>query len=484
MHDFYNRMLNVFKFTDAPFLLFGNESFKYKDIYHLMTKYNYHLKNHHQKKIVVFADKTRNAYAALYSIILSGNIWIPINPLNPENRSIEMIQLASPTIIMTDRALPPILFEYAKKNSVLIIDLSSNQPDEAMHEFNFDKNGHSKDDLAYIMFTSGSTGSPKGVPMTHGNFIPFIENALKLIPLQTGDVFCDYHDFSFDISIFYLFCSIFCKGAIAPYRSIEEVTMPIDHLIRNGVTVMATIPSTLLRIKMFARSKQIKTSLRVLFVCGEPFRLDLLEFALDKLSVPNIFNFYGLTETGVENFYHTCQRSDLEKFSNMHSIPIGKPLPGNIVAVDDESGELLLSGVQITPGYLGNVGNEKFFLKDGTRWFRTGDRVNVVDGFYFCDGRLDSQVKFKGYRIELKDIEANIRKFDGVDEAVCFIADSKLVAAIRLSHDFDVKKIREHLTLQLPSYMIPTEFYKIDTIPINRAGKIDRNAIKQMLFSL
>ena len=128
---------------------------------------------------------------------------------------------------------------------------------------------------------------------------------------------------------------------------------------------------------------------------------------MDKLRVPEVYNFYGLTETGVENFHHRCRRSDVESYADVGYVPIGLPLPNNDIRIG-EGDELWLSGCQTTPGYLGGVGADKFTELDGKRWYLTGDKVVNFKELWFCKGRLDSQVKVSGHRIELMDVEAHL----------------------------------------------------------------------------
>ncbi len=220
-----------------------------------------------------------------------------------------------------------------------------------------------------------------------------------------------------------------------------------------------------------------------MFLCGEPFRLDILEYCFKNMKVKDVYNFYGLTETGVENFYHKCHSDDLVDYREIGFVPIGKPLNGNNVRIGENS-ELLLSGCQVTPGYLGGRSAEKFEIIEGTRWFHTGDIVVKYKDVYFCKGRLDSQVKLSGYRIELMDIEAHLRMIEQVEEAVCFVEAAGgrdiLAAAIKTRTEVPIKDIQGKLKTQLPFYMIPKDFLLLETLPLNKNGKIDRKKIREI----
>lgn len=199
------------------------------------------------------------------------------------------------------------------------------------------------------------------------------------------------------------------------------------------------------------------------------------------MGLENIYNFYGLTETGVENFYHQCKKEDVKKYDKFGVSPIGKPLKGNEIRVTDEK-ELYIGGVQVTKGYLGGRSPEKFEEKDGILWCKTGDIVEKEGEVYFCKGRLDSQVKLSGYRVELMDIETHIRKIESVEEAVCFVEEvnrrTSLIAAIKAKVKMDIKTIQSELKKRLPVYMIPKDIYYLDNIPLTNSGKIDKKKVR------
>jgi acyl-coenzyme A synthetase/AMP-(fatty) acid ligase len=392
-----------------------------------------------------------------------------------------MLKLARPKLLFADRELPASIREFAKSEGIKVVDLLAAVKQEECAEF-----GHldfSDDRIAYIMFTSGSTGVPKGVPMTHANYINFVENAMKLLPFKTGDVFSDYHDFGFDISIFYLFCCILAEGAFAPILKEEERLMPLKHLQENKVTVWSTTPASLFRIKSFAKEKDVDSSVRIFFCCGEPFRLELMEYSFRKMKIPHVYNFYGLTETGVENFWHECKVTDAETFKEMNFVPVGRPLPGNPVRISEE-GELWIAGPQVTPAYLGNLSPDRFVLENGVRWFRSGDKAVEHKGVFFINGRLDSQVKFRGYRMELSDVEVNLRRIPGIEEAVCFIYQKNgrefLIAALKGDSALTPASIQNEMGALVPGHMVPNAFFYLDELPLNKNGKVDRPAIKEM----
>jgi len=183
----------------------------------------------------------------------------------------------------------------------------------------------------------------------------------------------------------------------------------------------------------------------------------------------------------VENFYHPCMPEDLDKYKNYGMAPIGTPLPGNLVKITGEK-ELWIGGCQVTPGYLEDKSPDKFEIAENIRFCKTGDIVEEYDGVYFCKGRMDSQVKLSGHRVELMDIEVHIAKQENIGQAVCFVDEtenrSTLVAVIQPSGNIDFKKIQANLRQELPDYMVPKNHMILDTLPLNKNGKVDRKAVR------
>jgi len=270
---------------------------------------------------------------------------------------------------------------------------------------------------------------------------------------------------------------------LAPIKKKDERIYPLNHIQQNKITVWSSVPSVISCMQRFRPSEQLANDLNIMFLCGEPFSLDVLKYVYKNLNVEHVYNFYGLTETGVENFCHPCSRQDLEKFESKGFVPIGLPLKGNAVKITEEK-ELLLSGCQITPGYLGGIGKERFEETEGVRWYHTGDIVEYDQGVYFCKGRLDSQVKIGGHRIELMDIESNIRKFKDVKSTVCFVDEAgsagRLVCAVECAVDLDLSILSSWLEDKIPDYMVPRKIFIVDQMPVNHNGKIDRKAIKEI----
>ncbi len=481
--SFYRRLLNIFKASKGMIYTYYGEKHTYAECYSNMRRFNYYLHKKRQKKIVLYGSKNFPVYSAIYSIILSGNIWIPVTPGIPENRLMAMLGVLMPDVIIFEGELPQDIRRFCETHTIELLKLDDILKEK--READFTNPDFAPDEWAYIMFTSGSTGVPKGVPMTHENYINFVENALEILPFKKGEIFSDYHDFAFDISIFYLFCAPLTESAIAPIKKKEERMFPLSHIQNNNITVWSSVPSVISCIQRFRPSEKSKNKIKIMFLCGEPFSLDVLRYCYKYLDIPHVYNFYGLTETGVENFYHDCSPEDLDRYKEKDFVPVGKPLKKNNIRITEDK-ELFLGGCQVTPGYLGNVGQENFEEIECLRWYHTGDIVELYKGVYFCKGRVDSQVKISGHRIELMDIEVHIRKHEAVKEAVCFVEGEddikRLFCAIEKlkEKELDIRELTRWLKSKLPDYMVPKRFFELPQMPVNKNGKIDRKAIRHI----
>ncbi len=480
-NKFYNELLDTIKNSKKEVYRYFGESYTYGQMYEQMLKINSLLSKFKNKQVVLYTKKDFSAYSAIFSIMLSNNTWLPLSPDMLETRNLEIIKQADPGLVLHDGSLPELLKSFFNEKNIPIESLEALLSSDERKDF--ERDVFNKDDIAYIMFTSGSTGVPKGVPMSHENYINFVKNVLDILPFKEDEVFADFHDFAFDISIFYLFACIFVEGAFSPIIEQKDKIIPVNHIQENRITIWSCVPSIINRIRTLRPNDKIESSIRIMFLCGEPLKLDVLRYCYENMLLKNVYNFYGLTETGVENFYHKCSPEDLDRYINFGMAPIGQPLPGNEIKITEDK-ELYIGGCQVTKGYLGRRSPEKFEDKNNIWWCKTGDIVERFEDVYFCKGRIDSQVKLSGHRVELMDIEAHINKIKGVDDCVCFVEDARgrelLVAAIKSSTDIDIRGLQAELKEELPVYMIPKDILHLDKFPLNKNAKTDRKKVRLM----
>lgn len=475
----YQRVLHVLSTSGRPCYVDNGAVHTYPEMGRAIHGLNGAFKGLRGKRVALYAGKSFETYAAIHAILLSGNTWVPFNPDLPDDRNRRMFELAAPDLVLTDRPLPDSLVHVAEMTRTSVLDLS--QACAGTPAAKFDTDSIRPDEIAVIYFTSGSTGEPKGVPVTQASLARNVNNILNALDLRTGEVFADYHDLAFIISIPIVFPCLLCEGAIAPATSKADSFLPTKHLIRNKVTVLISVPSTMSRVRRASPEGVEGLDLKVVVMCGEPFHLDLLRYCFDHIRMEKLFNFYGSTEVGPWTFHHPCLAEDDTRYAAHGMAPIGTPLPGNLVCIED--GELWCSGPQIMPGYLGGIGRDSIVEKDGALWFRTGDHVRVEDGVFICKGRLDAQVKIGGYRVDLGEPEAHLRRIEGVNAAICFVVgeadDRRIVAVLNSNRALSVAEVRTALKDRLPVYMMPRQVLNIADMPLNKSGKIDRLAVRK-----
>ena len=478
-------MIEQITLGDGIFYTHYGEDKRYDELAKNIYRLNFFLKDFRLKRIAIFAEKSFENYCCIFATILSENTWIPMSPSTPDARNADMLRVAEPSFLFTDRALPKSMQDAADQIgcNVQRIEPLLLSPDSAAVQVPNVK----EDDLAIIYFTSGSTGLPKGVKITHLNYIINVENILSLIEIQAGEVFADYHDLGFVISVPILFPCVLTGGALAPGVTLNDQILPIKNMRENAVTVLITVPSTLSRIRKALNPMDQVCELNILISCGEPMPIDILEYAFDGLGAQNIYNFYGSTEVAPWIFFHKCSYEDVQTYQDIGVVPVGGPIAGNEILFTEEQ-ELLVAGPQVTPGYLGIAEDDRFIKLEEKRWYRTGDRLVRDGSVYICKGRLDSQVKIAGNRVELLEIEAQIRKMDEVEMGLCFVsgdANEKLIVAVLITRrKYDIADVRGYLKELLPTYMLPRIVYCLDDPPLNKSGKVDRAGIISKYASL
>ena len=360
------------------------------------------------------------------------------------------------------------------------------------------------DDHYYIMFTSGSTGEPKGVPITYGCLQSFLRWMLAEHAFGGGDeVFLNVVPYSFDVSLMDTYPALVTGGTVASVTK-ADVASPkhlYPLLAGSGLSTWVLTPS-------FAQmclveptfNREMLTRVRRFLFCGETLAPEIASQLLDRFPEAEVWNTYGPTEATVAATSVRITRAILDRYS---PLPIGYPMLGGRVLVMDEHrrevpdgdrGEIIIAGPNVSPGYLNRpeLTDAVFFRLDGERAYKTGDWGRRRDGMLFFEGRMDNQVKLNGYRIEPADIEANLRALPGVRDAVVLpvvrqgTVDS-LAAFVILNErppgsDFQLAcDLKLRLTERVPAYMIPRRFSFLESFPMNTNGKADRRMLAEAL---
>lgn len=361
-----------------------------------------------------------------------------------------------------------------------------------------------RQDAAHILFTSGSTGHPKGVVITHANVIAFVEWAKRHFAINASDRLSGHPPLHFDMSVFDIF-GTFAAGAELHLASLEMNVLPnkLAEWIRTSrLTQWFSVPSVLNYMAKFdvVRFNDFP-SLRRLLWAGEVLPTPTLIYWMERLPHATFTNLYGPTETTIASSYYTVPKCPE---NGRAAIPIGSACDGEELLVLDEAlrpvqggevGELYIRGVGLSPGYWGDAGKtQEVFLRDpngadpGDRIYKTGDLARLGDdGLAYFVGRTDSQVKSRGHRIELGEIEAALNAMDCLKEcAVVAIPTNEfggtlICCAYAPSVDRGVTPaaLRMELAKALPNYMIPSRWMVFRELPKNSNGKIDRRRLRE-----
>jgi amino acid adenylation domain-containing protein len=467
-------------------------------------------------RVAMFSYRSFESLAAPLAILSAGAAFVPLNPSFPVERTRTMIARAGVDAIVCDAAsvsrLVDVLrgFEGAPPVVVLAGDATPLEragatvlgARAAASAALFDvAEEASADSLAYVLFTSGSTGEPKGVPISHGNARAFLDHNREYFRFGPGDRFSQTFDQTFDLSIFDLFMAWEVGGCVCGMTSIELLA-PFRYARENGITVWFSVPS--LAAMLDAKGMLIEGALpglRAALFCGEALPLALARRFQRAAPRAVVENLYGPTELTIAcaSFRLPADIAGDETVGDL--VPIGHVYDGLSACLLAEQplairpgreGELCVAGAQTFRGHLGVGEGAPCFCEgprgdEGRVYYRTGDRVRVLaSGALAYLGRVDHQIKVNGYRVELGEIESAMRAADGVSVAVAVpwpleAGSARGIVGFVQGDGVDAAGVVHTVRERLPSYMVPRALHVVAQWPLNANGKIDRRALASWL---
>ncbi|MFB6669701.1 amino acid adenylation domain-containing protein [Streptomyces parvus] len=361
------------------------------------------------------------------------------------------------------------------------------------------------DGIAYVIFTSGSTGRPKAVPVTHRSMENYLDWAIDTFGYDEHDRLAQTASPCFDASVRQLLAPLLVGATVVTVDRdlLRDPDRLLTHVERRRITVWSSVP-TLWELLLSASEARVRSgaplpdlsALRWVHVGGEALSPAHVRRWFDLFGDgQRIANLYGPTEATINTSCHIIRDRPGDQ---VRRLPIGRPVSGTEVEVvgpdgevlpPGEAGELLIAGIGLTPGYLGepDLTEAAFTVRRGRRWYRSGDRVRCSeDGTLEFLGRLDDQVKIRGNRVEPGEIEAVLQTHPDVTHAVVLAEDGRLTAFVTPgpgssqasgASRADAAALRRHLAESLPPYMIPSRITRVDAMPLTGTGKIDRRAL-------
>jgi amino acid adenylation domain-containing protein len=447
-------------------------------------------------------------------------IYVPMDTGSPAARLLKIIDACEPRCVLamnsTKTLLCQLLADDRIRKSVQVGWMESGKPVNAGFDVSFswddlssvsslalECNGDPAD-AAHILFTSGSTGVPKGVMITHSNVIHFLKWATGYFGTKESDRISGHPPLHFDLSTFDIWGTFLAGAQLYPVPP-EISLLPhklADFIRRNELTQWFSVPSVM---KYMAQFDVVRfndfPSLKRLLWCGEALPTPTLMYWMKRLPGITFTNLYGPTETTIASSYYTVPACPDDERAE---IPIGTSCQGEEMIVIDESlrpvpvgeiGDLYIRGVGLSPGYWKDPQktNSVFLIDaEGRRMYKTGDLARVgEDGLVYLLGRVDSQIKSRGYRIELGEIETALNASGLVRECavVAVRTESFEGMAICCAYapanglDLHPPDLREALAGVLPSYMVPSHWISVESLPLNANGKSDRPILREQFLA-
>lgn len=447
--------------------------------------------------VVIVMDRGIEMIIAIYAVLKTGAAYVPIDKRYPFARARYIVEEVNTSLIIAD---DDVAWNFTN-NILFVSELKCIITDSNKVDF---KNLSTDDSLSYIIYTSGTTGRPKGVMVEHRNVQNCMEWMKEELQITPSDVFLQKTNYTFDVSMCEIFLPLQCGATLvmAKAEGQKDVEYLEKIILEEGVTTVFFVPSML---NLFLQATENPcSSLKNVICSGEELTgTTLRKFREIYSSEVLIYNMYGPTETAVHVTFHKC--TDVFVDSG-EKVSIGLAPSSVEVFIVDESnnllqqgtdGELCIGGVQVTRGYWHNeeLTNEKFILIkkiDGQliRVYKTGDLCRIEEtGCITYKGRIDSQVKLRGFRIELCEIENVILEDDNIKDAGVILKkeeDEFLVAflTVKKQDAFKEVDIRERLAAKLPVYMLPKYYVVVNSIPLGITGKRDYKALQQMDYQI
>ena len=474
------------------------------------------------ERVGIWLNKSIEAIVSIYAILKAGAAYVPIDPIAPIKRTMYMLSNCQVRCLITTQDRLALLEESflqdLRPTLLVVVDRTIVGPPladiplltwpEALSSATYFGSNQAHvvgpDQLAYILYTSGSTGSPKGVMLTHRNGRVFVDWARQRFRLAANDRLSSHAPFHFDLSILDIFgaASAGATLVLVPENQQSLGVALVRLVVEEEISVWYSVPTALIRMIEARNSMLLATScLRVVLFAGEVFPIKHLRRLRAAVPGAELYNLYGPTETNVCTFYQVSD--DDVAPTRTQPVPIGRACDyattftvddtgAPLELTDNAEGELCVAGDSVMLGYWGDpiktaqrLISCPESLASNEYAYRTGDIVRRDEvGNYLFVGRRDHMVKSRGYRIELGEVEAALLSHEGIHEAAVIAIPNTEIGAqlegyIVAHHGVKLVEsdLRQHCLHLLPRYMLPERFHIVKAFPLTSTGKIDRQAL-------
>ncbi|PFY41743.1 amino acid adenylation domain-containing protein [Bacillus toyonensis] len=441
----------------------------------------------------IYFNRGIDAIISILGVLKAGGAYVPMAPENPLDRNKYILANTNMSFVISNNQNKEIINKMARNIKVVTLD-----DGEDIADINIQI---SSDDRAYVLYTSGTTGQPKGVCVTHGNLLHFSEWVTKQFQISKEDKLLQFVNMGFDLSIMEIFPALINGSCLYIIDDMEKKSISdfIDVINREKISII-TVPTVFFHhISLFAKDNNISrlSSVRIISICGEQLITERVNAFFEQFGhTMDVYNLYGPTETTVAVSYYKVPKS-FDKSSP--SIPIGKPISNTTLYVVNEKsmlcktgevGELWIASHNISLGYLNKPEEtSKVFIdnpfetnKYNGKVYKSGDVVRILaDGNLEFISRKDTQIKIRGHRIELAEIEHALCGIENINDAVVIKeGEDKLKAFYTSKSKINITHIINILKKKLPSYMIPELYRRLETLPFTQNGKVDRKKLEKI----
>lgn len=449
-----------------------------------------------KRPVAVFMDKCVACLETMLGVAYSGNFYTVLDIHMPQARIHKITQVLQPALILTDLTHAQEAQGLAEGAQVLIYDEAVAIKEDDVLLYGIQKD-ISEEDILYVLFTSGSTGTPKGVVITHRAIIHYTDWVCNAFPLGQDTVFANQGPFYFALSVFEIFVTLKTGATchIIPNNLFSFPVLLLKWLEEHQVNTLYWVPSIFCLVANFRALSEVHLpKLRLVFFGGEVMPSKQLNMWRKEYPNAMFVNLYGPTEMTDICTYYIVDRD----ISDNESLPIGKAAAHMQVMLLDENdhkvppgqiGELCAASPSLAEGYYREPEKTaQVFVSNPldpsgkSRIYRTGDLARIDEnGDLIFMGRKDFQIKHMGNRIELGEIETAVSALDGVERNCCLYDAKRDKIVLFYTGTLEKDALREALKLALPDYMLPNRTEKLERIPLNLNGKIDRAKLKEQI---